>query len=208
MAYESCALDAVLPRLEGFSILQQNAYRVATRLTAISGIVVNGVIAGATVVTSTPAQSAALPSPQLPTLSISVIAFSGVTLWHGIALALLAIGTVVFIVLFIRMLESGDSPQLESHWGGIGGGLGGWRLSGSLTYLAAATVFGVLFAFFVLHLDSPSDAEAGPGLRRTGPKRPRRDRPERNGLTDPADHSRADQDPRFTGTVHARVAGA
>jgi hypothetical protein len=137
---------------------QKYSYRTATRLAAIGVIVVNAIVASATGFMSTPAQAAQIPTLQLPTFSISVIAFSGVTLWHGIALTLLALGTVAFLCLFVRMIETGDSPQLESHWGGIGGGLGGWRMSGSLTYLAAATVFGVLFAFFVLQLDSATDA--------------------------------------------------
>lgn len=39
-----------------------------------------------------------------------------------------------------------DRPGLESHWGGLGGGLGGWRVSTSLVYLMAAVAFGGLLA--------------------------------------------------------------
>jgi len=80
------------------------------------------------------------------------ITFSGVHVWHGIALGVLGFGTLLFLVLFIRMIERGVAPQIETQWGGIGGGMGGWRVSASLTYLAATVVFGVLFAFFIIQL--------------------------------------------------------
>ena len=81
----------------------------------------------------------------------------GVRTWHGIALTILAFGTVFFLVLFVRMVERGVTPQVESNWGGLGGGLGGWRISPSLTYLVAAAVFGVLFAYFVTQLEQDPD---------------------------------------------------
>jgi hypothetical protein len=83
----------------------------------------------------------------------STFVIDGVRTWHGAALGILGAGTVLFLILFVRMVERGVTPQLESHWGGIGGGMSGWRLSASLTYLLAAAVFGVLFAIFVVQLD-------------------------------------------------------
>lgn len=91
----------------------------------------------------------------------------GIRLWQGIALGMLALGTLVFLFLFVRMVERGVAPQLESHWGGIGGGLSGWRLSPSLTYLAAAAVFGVLFAIFVVQLDRPASKTPPPAQNDT-----------------------------------------
>jgi len=87
--------------------------------------------------------------------SKTIITIDGVQLWHGVALGILGAGTVLFLVLFIRLIERGVSPQIESNWGGIGGGMGGWRMSASLTYLAGAVVFGLLFAFFILQLKAP-----------------------------------------------------
>lgn len=51
----------------------------------------------------------------------------GVTLW--------------FLHLFVSSLEDGQWPAFESHWGGLGGGLGGWRVSPSLLYLLGALGF-------------------------------------------------------------------
>jgi hypothetical protein len=96
------------------------------------------------------------PPSGAPAAPPAALTIDGVRLWHGVALFILAAGTTVFLALFVRMIERGVSPQIETHWGGIGGGLGGWRISLSLTYLLAAAVFGVLFAFFVLQLEAPS----------------------------------------------------
>src|SRR5439155_21104920 len=79
--------------------------------------------------------------------------------WHGVALTMLAAGTLIFLGLFVWTMERGGSLQVESHWGGIGGGLGGWRASASLAYLLAAIAFGVLFAFFVIRLDRPPSSD-------------------------------------------------
>lgn len=95
----------------------------------------------------------------------------GVRLWQGIALAILAIGTIVFLWLFVRMIDRGITPQFESHWGGLGGGMSGWRISPSLTYLLAALVFGTLFAIFVVQLETPAEQSTGtqPGATSTQP---------------------------------------
>lgn len=81
------------------------------------------------------------------TLSLSSV------IWIG-ALILLAVGTLVFLVLFAQRLRSGGAPKLETHWEGIGGGLGGWRMSSSLGYLLVAGVFALLFTVFLFHFDA------------------------------------------------------
>lgn len=43
-------------------------------------------------------------------------------------------------------------PSLESSWGGLGGGLGGWKMSPSLTWLIMALLTTVLFAGVALQL--------------------------------------------------------
>ncbi len=35
-------------------------------------------------------------------------------------------------------------PQFEGHWGGLGGGVGGWRISQSIVYLALAVAMGLM----------------------------------------------------------------
>src|SRR4029450_7897614 len=95
--------------------------------------------------------------------AVRAITIDGVRLWRGIALAPIGFGPIVFVWLFVRMVERGVTPQVESHWGGIGGGLGGWRVSASLTYRAAAAVFGVLFAIFVMQLEPRPPAPGSTG---------------------------------------------
>jgi hypothetical protein len=74
-------------------------------------------------------------------------------IWCG-TLILLAIGTLIFLVLFAQRLRYGGAPKLETHWEGIGGGLGGWRMSSSLGYLLVACVLALLFTIFLFHFDS------------------------------------------------------
>lgn len=51
---------------------------------------------------------------------------------------MLTIAGITFIILllaFIRSLTRGEGVAIESYWGGLGGGLAGWRLSAPLIYL-------------------------------------------------------------------------
>jgi hypothetical protein len=41
--------------------------------------------------------------------------------------------TLCFLVIRLVKLMEKDIPSFESHWGGLGGGLGGWSANGSLT---------------------------------------------------------------------------
>ncbi len=126
----------------------------------LAGLVVLLIIAGASFWTESiapaPVKSAA-PGPTKVIFNID-----GVALWHGVALGVLGLGTVVFLLLFVRMVERGMSLQVESNWGGIGGGMAGWRVSPSLTYFAAAAIFGVLFAIFVFQLKSDTAGKNPP----------------------------------------------
>ncbi len=53
------------------------------------------------------------------------------------AILLIVVGLVLLIFVFalIRSLARGESVSVESHWGGLGGGIAGWRLSAPLVYL-------------------------------------------------------------------------
>jgi hypothetical protein len=88
-----------------------------------------------------------------PTLSVTptpavfqAASQSAVPFSETAALTLFALGTVVAVALFLWAVRRGDLPQIESHWGGLGGGMGGWRISASMAYLVTATIFGSLFA--------------------------------------------------------------
>lgn len=68
-------------------------------------------------------------------------------------LAVLGGLTVWFLSLFLRAVDADGPPNVESHWGGLGGGIGGWRLSSSLIYLLCAGVIGtVSFVVFLNHV--------------------------------------------------------
>ena len=54
---------------------------------------------------------------------------------HAAFLMAVMVLTGTSFVLFVRSLETEKRLSIESHWGGLGGGLGGWRVSRSLTYL-------------------------------------------------------------------------
>ena len=62
--------------------------------------------------------------------------------WIG-ALVLLVV-MLVLLREFVRTVRE-DPPSVDTHWGGIGGGLGGWRISPSLAYLIAIIAFGAMF---------------------------------------------------------------
>jgi hypothetical protein len=68
-------------------------------------------------------------------------------------LAVLGGLTVWFIGLFLRAVDADGPPHVETHWGGLGGGIGGWSLSSSLIYLICAGVVGtVSFVVFLNHV--------------------------------------------------------
>ena len=62
---------------------------------------------------------------------------------YATALLILLTLTVFLLVRFMVSLKM-DTPRIESHWGGLGGGLGGWEFSHSLAYLLAAVIFAIL----------------------------------------------------------------
>ena len=82
---------------------------------------------------------------------------SGLAAWVGISgagmpipiamtLSLLGAATLGFIGGFVAAIHRGEWPRFETSWGGLGGGLGGWRISPALACLIGAMVFGALFA--------------------------------------------------------------
>src|SRR5689334_19618338 len=63
---------------------------------------------------------------------------------YALVVALLLFLTLSLVNLMIGELRRGDVPRIESHWGGFGGGLGGWQISRSLVYLIASLGFAIL----------------------------------------------------------------
>jgi hypothetical protein len=75
-------------------------------------------------------------------------------------LALFVSLTVLFAFETFRSLEHGDGFAVDSQWGGLGGGLGGWQVSRPLMFLfAALACAGLTFAVASPELPS-ADTEA------------------------------------------------
>ncbi|MEL6344270.1 MAG: hypothetical protein AAFV53_14220 [Myxococcota bacterium] len=65
-------------------------------------------------------------------------------------LVFFALTAVVFLIGFLRAcLIDGEWPSVEGHWGGLGGGATGWRLSPSLIWLLGSAL--LLFHLVRVH---------------------------------------------------------
>lgn len=95
-----------------------------------------------------------------PVVATSVLPAASILLLA--TLIALGLGTIYFLYLFVRRLEEGGAPQIEAHWGGIGGGLGGWRMSPALGHVLVATLLAVLFTVFLFRFDSQVRSAAAP----------------------------------------------
>ncbi|MEP6765310.1 MAG: hypothetical protein ABJB66_13415 [Gemmatimonadaceae bacterium] len=62
----------------------------------------------------------------------------------------LGLGAIIFLSLLVREANRGNLT-LTSHWGGFGGGLGGWQIPSSLMYLIIAITFVVALAVLAPH---------------------------------------------------------
>ena len=85
--------------------------------------------------------------------SAFVLGLAAAVRWGGLGLPVAVLAgffgllTAFFAGRFALAVERDpDRPGFESHWGGLGGGLGGWRVSTSLVYLMAAIAFAGLLA--------------------------------------------------------------
>ena len=76
------------------------------------------------------------------------------------ALALLGALTLWCAAAFFAAMRDGRWPAVETHWGGLGGGLGGWRAAPSLVYLMATLGFGAMFTAAALGKDTAASAAA------------------------------------------------
>jgi hypothetical protein len=112
------------------------------------------------------AQNAAPPAETAPrNLSLTQLASQpDFALW--LTASVLLVVTLAMILGFVYAVGR-ESPRIESHWGGFGGGLGGWRISPSLAYLIGAIAFGALFTTVMRDL-ALSDRTAAPPASSSG----------------------------------------
>lgn len=74
---------------------------------------------------------------------------------RGVYLVLLIVLLSGSVYLFVNTMAAENRLSIESNWGGLGGGLGGWRISGSVTYLLTSIgLTGLLVA--AVNAESPT----------------------------------------------------
>jgi hypothetical protein len=65
-----------------------------------------------------------------------------------------AISAYFLILFLLGSKDSSDFPLFRSEWKGLGGGLGGLRISTPLTYALLGIVFGILTTFLMSQVTS------------------------------------------------------
>ena len=70
--------------------------------------------------------------------------------------------TMWFAALFSLAMRASHWPAVETQWGGLGGGIGGWRVSPAFIYLFGTLAFGSLLTVIALQPPPtpPADAAA------------------------------------------------
>jgi hypothetical protein len=119
---------------------------------------------------STPTTPASFSSPpMIPALPLCAwLALLGLAAYKhqvsALEAALLAIlgGLALwFSWIFVRSMAKDGPPQVESNWGGLGGGLGGWRFSESLVYVLCALTFAVCTSLVFLAIHEHAASASG-----------------------------------------------
>ena len=90
--------------------------------------------------------------PVVIALTTGVLLYAAVRLGEIAAIraaTLYAFGaaTAWFIHRFHESMQQEGWPGMETHWGGLGGGLGGWRVSPSVIYLVGALTFAGILSY-------------------------------------------------------------
>ena len=90
---------------------------------------------------------------------LTAVAARQIQLVGATSLFVLGALTVGFAGGFASFVRRGEWPRFETSWGGLGGGLGGWRLSPALACLIGAVVFGCAFTLATLYLPGAAEPE-------------------------------------------------
>jgi hypothetical protein len=111
-----------------------------------------------------PTRNRARPTELLLPLTNSVVAVeilrmlgTGLVWFQGLVLSLAFGATALFLH---RVVNKNEAISAAAHWGGLGGGTSGWRVTPALASLLAAVVLWILgsalsvYAFSVQHSDS------------------------------------------------------
>ena len=80
---------------------------------------------------------------------------------QSLLLILVGIFTLILSLGFVRALAKGEGVTVESNWGGLGGGLGGFRLSTPLIYLLGIFFLLVITSAIAWKVFGPPPAPAG-----------------------------------------------
>jgi hypothetical protein len=105
------------------------------------------------------------PVPPFPLLGLAVVVTAFLAYLYGAAVAqgtAVPLATLIdvpspqaFLTAFLMFVTAyflylvvietrQEPPRIDTHWGGFGGGLGGWTISRAIIYLIVAVVFGTL----------------------------------------------------------------
>ncbi len=66
--------------------------------------------------------------------------------------ALISAGMVWFFLAFVESIDCDGGPRFESHWGGLGGGAGGWRCTPSTVHLVSFLSCGLILVLLTYPL--------------------------------------------------------
>jgi hypothetical protein len=99
-------------------------------------------------------------------LGVLVAAASGAVIAPRLGIpatiVLLVFGGGAMAALYLaadRMLRRGETVSVESNWGGLGHGMGGWQMSAPAALLLAALVLGVLAVAGAIVLKPPTEKD-------------------------------------------------
>lgn len=59
---------------------------------------------------------------------------------RGAMLIIVGVATLLVLRQLVERMKAGESVEVQSHWGGLGGGLGGWRMSPAMVLLIVGIV--------------------------------------------------------------------
>jgi hypothetical protein len=76
-----------------------------------------------------------------------------------IFLILVVLLLFLLIAVFVRAIERGEGVSVESHWGGLGGGLGGFHVSPPMIYLLGIVLLLMISSAVAWRAYAPPDKE-------------------------------------------------